>query len=294
MINLPTGVDINNLIDDLKKISWEAADILIYYSKKIKNTSNKKEFIKSDNINDPVTIADLQVNNLIIKRINENYPNIEWDILSEENQKLNDSSLRRNSPWIWILDPLDGTKDFIQGTGDFAMHLALNFKNKPLLGVVLVPEKDELWISNGKNVWCESRMANSKKINLSQNFRLEDMKLVTSKNHNNRLLQELIINIPFKTSIEMGSIGCKITSIIKGEVDIYISLSLPGKDAPKDWDFAAPEAILVASGGKITNLGNEELKYNKDDFKHPGINIQVDMTDIDVHIGTHDNHGGHS
>tara|TARA_B100000212_G_scaffold141167_1_gene106316 strand:- start:356 stop:1267 length:912 start_codon:yes stop_codon:yes gene_type:complete len=273
VINLPTGVDINNLIDDLKKISWEAADILMYYSKKINNTSNKKEFIRSNNINDPVTIADLKVNKLIIERINENYSNIDWDILSEENEKLNDLSLIKNSSWIWILDPLDGTKDFIQGTGNFAMHLALNYKNKPLLGVVLVPDKDELWISNGINSWCESRKGNSKNVNLSNNLMLEDMKLVTSKNHKNRFLQDLLANLPFKNSIEMGSIGCKISSIIKGEADIYISLSVPGQNAPKDWDFAAPEAILVASGGKITNLNNEELTYNSKEFKHPGVII---------------------
>ena len=273
MINLPTGVDINNLIDDLRKISWEAADILIYYSKKIKSKNNKKYFIKSDNINDPVTIADLKVNKLIIEKINDTYSMIDWDILSEENEKLNESTSIRNSSWIWILDPLDGTKDFIQGTGNFAMHLALNYKNKPMLGVVLVPEKDELWISDGKNVCCESREANSKDVNLSSNFKLEDMRLVTSKNHKNRLLQELIRNIPFKSTIEQGSIGCKISTIIKGEADIYISLSVPGQNAPKDWDFAAPEAILVASGGAITNLDNEELKYNQNEFKHPGIII---------------------
>ena len=62
-----------------------------------------------------------------------------------------------------------------------------------------------------------------------------------------------------KKLIVMGSIGCKIASIIRGESDIYISLSLPGKSSPKDWDFAAPEAILKAAGGAITNLDNEEL-----------------------------------
>ena len=52
-----------------------------------------------------------------------------------------------NAEWLWVLDPLDGTKDFIQGTGNYAMHLALNYKRKPYIGVVLIPEKDELWIS---------------------------------------------------------------------------------------------------------------------------------------------------
>ena len=71
----------------------------------------------------------------------------------------------------------------------------------------------------------------------------------------------------------MGSIGCKIASIIRGDSDIYISLSLPGKSAPKDWDFAAPEAILKASGGAITNINNEDLVYGRTDLKQSGIII---------------------
>ena len=71
----------------------------------------------------------------------------------------------------------------------------------------------------------------------------------------------------------MGSIGCKIASLIRGESDIYISLSLPGQSCPKDWDFAAPEAILRSSGGAITNLDNEELSYNKVNYDQRGIII---------------------
>ena len=71
----------------------------------------------------------------------------------------------------------------------------------------------------------------------------------------------------------MGSIGCKVASIIRGESDIYISLSFPGQGSPKDWDFASPEAILKAAGGAITNIDNEELTYNSESLEHPGIII---------------------
>ena len=74
-----------------------------------------------------------------------------------------------------------------------------------------------------------------------------------------------------KKLISWGSIGCKVASIIRGESEIYISLSLPGKSSPKDWDFAAPEAILRAFGGAITNLDNEELTYNSYNFEQGGI-----------------------
>jgi len=85
------------------------------------------------------------------------------------------------------------------------------------------------------------------------------MTLVTSKNHGNETLTQLIHKINFCKVETMGSIGCKIASIVRGESDIYICLSLPGKSSPKDWDFAAPESILKAAGGAITNLDNQEL-----------------------------------
>ena len=99
------------------------------------------------------------------------------------------------------------------------------------------------------------------------------MTLVTSKNHSNKILKDLIDKIKFKNIKIMGSIGCKITSILRGESDIYISLSMPGKSSPKDWDFAAPEAILKASGGTITNIDNKDLVYGTTDLKHSGIII---------------------
>ena len=71
----------------------------------------------------------------------------------------------------------------------------------------------------------------------------------------------------------MGSVGCKIASIVRGESDIYISLSMPGKSSPKDWDFAAPAAILKGAGGAITNLDNQELLYGKPSFEQEGIII---------------------
>ena len=273
MTNLPIGVDINNLINDLRIFSWEAADILIYYSHIIKDENLKSNIINSKNLNDPVTLADLKVNEIIIKRINERYKNVSWAILSEENVKLKSDSCNINSEWLWVLDPLDGTKDFIQGTGNYAMHLALNYNQNPIIGVVLIPEKNELWISNGDILWGERRDGSRIKTNRSKNKSLIEMNIVTSKNHRNKILNTLIEKIHFRNVIIMGSIGCKIASIIKGESDIYISLSLPGQSAPKDWDFAAPAAILKAAGGEVTNIDNQQLSYNQPLFEQRGIII---------------------
>ena len=271
MIKLPSEIDVNNLIDDLRILSWEAAEVLLYYSKILKDSDFKSNILKNDNIEDPVTKADLKVNEVIIQRINEKYKGVDWEILSEENVKIDPQNTNKNVDWIWVLDPLDGTKDFIQGTGNYAMHLALNYKQKPYIGIVLIPENDELWFSYGEKIWGEKRDGSNIKANLSKNKNLQDMVLVTSKNHRNDILKKLIQKIHFKKVNIMGSIGCKIASIVRGESDIYICLSLPGKSSPKDWDFAAPEAILKAAGGAITNLDCQPLTYGKSNFEQDGI-----------------------
>ena len=142
MIRLPLGLNINNLIDDLKAFSWQASDILIKYAQIIKDSKNKSNIVINKNEEDPVTIADLKVNQMMIQNITANYKNINWEILSEENVKINPNNKRINKDFVWVLDPLDGTKDFIQGTGNYAMHLALNYMNQPYLGIILIPDRD--------------------------------------------------------------------------------------------------------------------------------------------------------
>jgi len=271
VIKLPSGVEIKKLIDDLRIVSWEASETLTYYAQILKDTKKKSNILKNDNLDDPVTLADLTVNEMIINRIKEKYKGVNWEILSEENVKSSSHNFDSSRDWIWVLDPLDGTKDFLQGTSNYAVHLALNYKKRPIIGVVLIPEKDELWIAVGNNVWCEKRNGNIFRPNLPKNKILTEMVLVTSKNHRNETLKQLIEKINLKEVIIMGSIGCKIASIVRGFSDIYICLSLPGKSSPKDWDFAAPEAILKASGGAITTLDNRQITYCKSNFEHGGI-----------------------
>ncbi len=280
MNNLPCGVDINNLIDDLRIFSWEAADILLKYESLIQDPNRKKNLVKTKKNSHPVTLADLKVNEIILKRIKDKYSFVGWNYLSEENVKQFTQDSHAVSDWLWILDPLDGTKDFIQGTQNYAMHLALNYKNIPYLGIVLIPNRNELWISNGNSVWCEGRERKKRMPTLSSEKNLNEMTLVTSKNHSNKILKDLIDKIKFKNIKIMGSIGCKISSIMRGDSDIYISLSLPGESSPKDWDFAAPEAILKTAGGAITNLNNEDLTYSQNNFEQAGMIIASNNNQI--------------
>ena len=271
MIKLPSGVNIKDLINDLRVVSWEVSDTLLYYDQLIHNSKNRINILKNDDIDNPVTSADLKVNEIIINKINEKYKGVDWEILSEESAKLKNQEFQNDNDWIWILDPLDGTKDFLQGTSNYAMHLALNYKQKPYIGIVLIPAREELWIACEEKVWCEKKNGLKLRPNSFKEKKLSEMTLVTSKNHRNQTLSNLIQKVNFQEVIIMGSIGCKITSIVKGKSDIYICLSLPGESTPKDWDFAAPEAVLKSSGGVITNIDNQELIYGKSNFAQGGI-----------------------
>ena len=216
MLKLPLGVNINSLIDDIRTLSWEAADIMLYYSNLLKDLDNKDKILQNKNNDDPVTIADLKINELIIQGISEKYRDVSWGILSEENAKLESFKFDKSSDLLWVLDPLDGTKDFVEGTKNYAMHLALNYKQKPILGSILIPEREELWIAYGKEVWCEKRNGSKEKSFIQNNKILKDMTLVTSKNHRNEILENLIKKIGFRKRIVMGSIGCKFASITRG------------------------------------------------------------------------------
>ena len=272
MIYLPKEIEINNLIDDLRLWSWSCSDILLKYTQYLNDKKYKNDFINNKENNEPVTLADLAVNDFIIENLRNKYKSIDWDILSEETSNAKfQKKIKTN--WLWIFDPLDGTKDFIQRTGNYAMHLALNYRNKPVIGIVLIPERNELWIANGKKVWCENKKGIRKNHTLSNNRDLKKMTVITSKNHRNEELHNLIKNIGFERSLLMGSIGCKVASILRGEADIFISLSFPGKSAPKDWDFAAPQAILKQAGGAITTIDNKELIYGQEGFRQEGLII---------------------
>ena len=101
MFNLPNQLDISNLINDLRILSWEASDILIYYSKEFKERSSNKDLVQFKKNNEPVTLADLKVNDLVISRIKKKYHGIDWHLLSEENGliKFNNNV---KTDWLWI------------------------------------------------------------------------------------------------------------------------------------------------------------------------------------------------
>ena len=268
---LPEGVEIEHLLDRLRYFSWGAADILIAYAR---GEQPPYGFQKALDIKEggegPVSAADLAVNEWLLNGLKTSFPEAKWTLISEENSKLTNSMHKyKDEEWIWILDPLDGTKDFLQSTGEYAVHLALVKNNMPLLGVVLIPEKEELWIGIiGKGTWCEDRELNVTPVTFSSRKDIKDLILVASRNHRDNRLEKLLKKLDFGGSKAIGSVGCKVAAILRGEADVYISLS--GKSAPKDWDMAAPEAVLRAAGGRFSHADENNLKYLKNNFEQRG------------------------
>ena len=138
MTFLPENVEVIELLNTIRELSWKVAKVFKSYNRKANKSKNfdKKLDIKNFETG-PVTAADIEVNELIKNTIRNRYPLQEWEFLSEEDKKDNDSRTFK-SKWVWIIDPLDGTKDFIDGTGEYAMHLALTFEKNIVLGLSLI------------------------------------------------------------------------------------------------------------------------------------------------------------
>ncbi|MFZ9271094.1 MAG: 3'(2'),5'-bisphosphate nucleotidase CysQ family protein [Prochlorococcaceae cyanobacterium] len=282
---LPTGISTDALLAVLRRLSWGAADILLAYGRGEQPPYGFPQALSVDEGGEgPVSAADLAVNQWLLDGLAGAFPDAPWTLLSEETAK---EQLTPGQPlaaeWLWILDPLDGTKDFLQGTGEYAVHLALVHRGVPVLGVVLLPALDELWfgllsvgastpsapqVSTGGQAWCEDRAGHQRPARLSPRRELGELVLVASRNHRDQRLEQLLVALALGDTKAIGSVGGKVATILRGETDLYISLS--GKSAPKDWDMAAPEAVLRAAGGAFTHADGRALAYNNGDVRQAG------------------------
>ncbi|CAI8170426.1 MAG: 3'(2'),5'-bisphosphate nucleotidase CysQ [Prochlorococcus marinus str. MIT 9215] len=268
---LPAGVNLEGLLQQLRHLSWGAADILLAYAKGEQPPYGFPRALSVDHGGEgPVSAADLAVNRWLLDGLQSAFPSAGWTLLSEETAKEQlTEGVPLDAEWLWILDPLDGTKDFLQGTGEYAVHLALVHGQRPVLGVVLLPDAEELWFGVvGNGAWCEDRQGQRSPVRFSQRQSLGELMLVASRNHRDQRLEQLLERLALGGSKAVGSVGCKVTTILRGETDLYVSLS--GKSAPKDWDMAAPEAVLMAAGGEFTHADGRPLLYNTGDVRQAG------------------------
>jgi 3'(2'), 5'-bisphosphate nucleotidase len=286
-LSLPGGIDQEALLAQLRPLCWGAADILRAYARGEQPPHGFAAALTvADGGSGPVTAADLAVNEWLLQGLEASFPGAPWTLLSEETAA---EALQLGLPlpgeWLWLLDPLDGTKDFLLGTGEYAVHLALVQRGKPVLGVVLLPESEELWFGllpqastaagdsapaqpAAGSAWRENRSGERFAPQLSARRCTGELVLVASRNHRDSRLEQLLAALELGETRVMGSVGGKVATILRGESDLYISLS--GSSAPKDWDMAAPETVLRAAGGAFSHADGQGLSYNKGDGLQAG------------------------
>jgi len=215
---------------------------------------------------EPVTEADVAVSDYILGNLQAALGDQEFAYINEETYKAQLGGNTRQ--WAWIIDPLDGTRDFINKTADYAVHIALVQETRPVLAVVAIPEAGKLYFATkGGGSFVESS-GGTTPLQVSSAKKIEDLILVVSRSHRHEQLDYLLEHLPWQNQRAMGSVGCKIAAILEQRADVYISLS--GKSAPKDWDLAAPELILTEAGGNFTHFDGSPLHYNTGDINQWG------------------------
>ena len=222
----------------------------------------KSEFdihIKDDN--SPVTVADTKANAIITEGLKEINPEI--PILSEEGR---DVPFEERSKWetFWLVDPLDGTKEFIKKNNEFTVNIALLENNQPVFGVVFAPALDILyWGSTGQGAF--KTISGNSQTPVSVNSQLSDpVKIAGSRSHPSIKMNTFTSQFEKYEVKPMGS-SLKICLVADGSVHFY-----PRLGPTKEWDTAAAHAVLRAADGEIIKYGTyEPLKYNKRNLLNP-------------------------
>ncbi|MGL5793642.1 MAG: 3'(2'),5'-bisphosphate nucleotidase CysQ family protein [Waterburya sp.] len=246
-----------------RSVAWGASDILSgFYHQDIEDLE------VTDKKDGPVTEADMAANHYILDRLRAELGTEDFGYLSEETFDVKKAEPVAHD-WVWIIDPLDGTRDFIDKTGEYGMHIALAYQGRPVIGIVAIPEADKIYFaSKGNGTFVETKDGTVTPIKVSDRRAIEDLYLIVSRSHRDERFQKLIDRLPFAGKKYMGGVGGKISTLLEQESDVYISLS--GKSAAKDWDFAAPELILTEAGGKFTYINGDPVFYNQGDVKRWG------------------------
>ena len=201
-----------------------------------------------------VTAADRESNDLIVQRLAVEFPND--GILAEEST---DNERRLEKDRVWMIDPMDGTKNFIQHDGDFAVQIGLAVNGESVAGVVYQPVRDVLYrAARGTGSWIEAPDKDVARMAVSDVVAPKDMVLASSRSHRSPRMERVVNSFGFKDEVRRGSVGVKIGLITERQADLYMHLS----PSTKQWDTCAPEIILAEAGGRITDLFGQPLSYN--------------------------------
>lgn len=214
----------------------------------------------------PLTKADRESNRIILDGLKQHYPDIPY--ISEETKQM-DYDVRKNWEYFWLIDPLDGTKEFIKKNGEFTVNIALIHKNIPILGVVYLPVKDVFYYAaKGQGSYKIEGTGAPQKINSRKLADKKELVIMGSRSHGNKELEDFVENKKHEyENVEFVPAGSslKFTRIAEGKADIY-----PRLGPTMEWDTAAAHAIVLESGKKVYKYGtDEQLEYNKENLLNP-------------------------
>lgn len=260
-------MDLEKILEDLKVTIIKAGDeILKYYDHDFENEK------KSDS---PVTVADLASEKIILESFNK-YEG--FGVLSEE--KKEDKS-HIGKEWVFVVDPMDGTKDFVHKTDDFSILIALLHNDAPILGLIHKPITKKLhYAIKGQGAFVESE-GEIKKIEVSKEIDFSKMYILMSQYHRGELENRLAEKLGLKYK-HTGSAGLKLAALAEGVAEIYINSS----SGTAEWDTAAGQIILEEAGGKITDKFGNDLEYNKENPYNLNGFIATNNTNHDLLIET--------
>lgn len=219
--------------------------------------STSESEIKADR--SPVTKADYAANDVIVESLRMTFP--ADAVLSEESE---DSSGRLSAERVWIVDPLDGTREFLSQNGEFSVMIGLVEAGEPVLGIVYLPAVDVLYsAAKGQGAWVERNGTRTRLSCKEADFAA--LRSVCSRSHSDPLLVRMQEVLRVVDVEPCGSVGVKCGRIADGTRDIYVH-PVPYL---KEWDTCAPELIVREAGGWVSDCRGEPLVYNKKDTRQP-------------------------
>lgn len=246
-------------------LAREAA--LLAWEKAIKPYYREQFSIHEKDMEGPATDADLAADELILDYLKEHCPDGKYGFLTEESDNSTD---RFSHDMVWIIDPIDGTSDFIRGEGDFAVQIGLAARLEsdgrfyPVLGVVYQPTRSRLYLGALRLGAFEENLENGQRVPLevSQVDNLAPSRMVITKSNLNEKTKAIVAQLAPGTVYQMGSLGLKMCEVARGSADFYIN---PSNRNCKEWDVCAPDAILREAGGAVTDLDGRDITYNNED-----------------------------
>lgn len=247
----------SDLIHDISQLARQAGEAILSIYQQPNYLDLAKIQLKSDQ--SPVTQADKLAHDIIVSGLNTLNTKYSLDayIVSEEDEDSHQQDARLHAKTIWLVDPLDGTKEFIAGTHEFTVNIALVHEHQPILGVIYVPYYDLLYYAEqGKGAFLKTAQLVAKQLKLPSSVSNQPTRVISSRRHGVVELDSILSKLDSYEIDYLGS-SWKLCKIAEGKADLY-----PRLGATSEWDTAAGQIILVEAGGEIRGLSGNILSYN--------------------------------